>query len=260
MASKQEIATVANTAVSLLSDLDVFAEFAGAGFENVRANDMLVPRLAILQSLSPQLKKSKASYIEGAQVGDIVDTGTGELMPQPTTFLPVYYRKDFIEWKPRNAGGGLVRVHPDDSILSQTRPNEKNKPVLPNGNEIIETAQLFGLNMTAGGRACFIAFSSTQLKKARRLLTLANGERIEVAGRQIQPPLFYRTYLLGTAEEAKQNDTWAGWTIERGPVLTELPNWRDVMKVVTDFRASLQRGEATADTSSLDAAAQEAPL
>lgn len=258
--SKNAVATVANTSVALPPDLDVFAEFAGAGFENVTSRDMLIPRLTILQALSPQLKKQNAKYAPGSSEGDILDTGTGELMPNPTEFLPAYFRKDYLEWAPRESGGGLKGVHSGDEILRECRVDERRNYILPNGNIVVETGQMFGLNLSAMGRPSFIAFTSTQLRKLRQWLTLANGERIDVGGRQIQPPLFYRTYLLGTAPEGNNKGTWAGWTIGRGPVLTERPDWRDLMARVTEFRASLQTGSVSADTSSLDAAAQEAPL
>ncbi len=259
--SKNAVATIErNNDVALQSDADVFAAFEGQGFENVGANDLLIPRLTILQALSPALKKNKASYVQGASEGDILDTGTGELMPNPMTFLPVYYRMDFLEWAPRESGKGLQNIHTDPAVLQQARRDERGKHILPNGNYIAETAQMFGLNMSANGRASYIAFTSTQLKRCRQWLTIANGERIQAGGREIQPPLFYRTYLLGTASEEKNGNTWAGWTIGRGPLLTEVANWRDVMKRVTDLRASLQSGSVQADTSSLDSGSAETPL
>src|SRR5690554_4094010 len=123
---------------------DFFQQNAGAGLDNVTASDMLVPRLTILQSLSPQLKKRDSAYIEGAEVGDICDVGTGQLYKDGIMFLPVYYRKDYLEWAPRSSGGGLVDIHSDPSILDKTTRNDKKQPVLDNGNLIQETAQFFG--------------------------------------------------------------------------------------------------------------------
>lgn len=257
---KNAVATVARTDLANADALDVFASFAGQGFENVTSKDMLIPRLTILQALSPNLKKANAKYVPGSSEGDILDTGTGELMPNPLEFLPAYFNKAYLEWAPRESGGGLKGVHDNDSILRECRIDERRNHVLPNGNTVVETGQMFGLNLSAMGRPSFIAFTSTQLRKLRQWLTLANGERIDVGGRQIQPPLFYRAYLLGTAPEGNNKGTWAGWTIGRGPVLTGRPDWRDLMARVTEFRASLQTGTVQADTSSLDAAAQEAPL
>jgi hypothetical protein len=54
------------TALAVAGDNDLFADYADAGFENVTNNDILIPRISILQDLSPQVKEEKAEYIEGA--------------------------------------------------------------------------------------------------------------------------------------------------------------------------------------------------
>jgi hypothetical protein len=90
---------------------EFFADNAGAGFENVTSEDMLIPRLTVLQGLSPQIQKSKSEYIKGAEVGHIADVGIGEVFPDGIEFLPVYYRKEYLEWAPRESGKGLQGIH-----------------------------------------------------------------------------------------------------------------------------------------------------
>lgn len=236
---------------------DFFQSNAGAGLDNVTAADMLVPRLTILQSLSPQLKKRDAAYIEGAEVGMICDVGTGQLFPDGIIFLPVYYRKDYLEWAPRASGGGLVAVHTDAAILDQTTRNEKNKPIMPNGNLIQETAQFFGFNLSAGRQMCFIPMASTQLKKARKWVTLATGEKLRRAdGSEFVAPLFYRAYELGTAEESNAEGEWAAWTVDRGPALPEMDfdgvPWQAIAQKAADFRLSIMGGEARGDVSDMN--------
>lgn len=230
---------------------DDFGAFAGAGLENVTAGDMLVPRLVIVQKLSPQLEVGNSAYIEGAKEGVICDAGTAELFPDGVLFLPVYYKKNWLEWIPRKAGGGLANIHDDQAILDQCSRDEKNRPILPNGNSIVETAQFFGLNLTAGRRPCFIAMASTQLKKARKWITLATGEKLKRGdGSEFIAPLFYRSYELGTAQESNSEGKWAGWTVDRGPALPELDigvEWRHVLVEAGEFRESLMAGKAKAD-------------
>jgi tetratricopeptide (TPR) repeat protein len=67
--------------------------FAGLGLENVTSRDLIIPRLTIIQALSPQVKSNKPEYIAGAKVGDICDVSTGELFDPPLIFLPVHYMK-----------------------------------------------------------------------------------------------------------------------------------------------------------------------
>lgn len=234
---------------------DGFEEFAGAGLENVGASDVLIPRLTILQSLSPQLNKKKSEYIEGSEIGSIVDVGTGEMFPEGVLFLPVLYRKEYLEWAPRSSGLGLVKVHADASILDNAPRNERNQNVLPNGNYVAETAQWFGLNLTADRRKCFIPMASTQLKKSRKWMTLATSERLRRPdGSEFPAPLFYRSYKLTTGTESNSQGEWASWAIARSMTLPELGealglDWKSVKEEAVAFRDALSAGTVKADNS-----------
>ena len=240
-------------------DIADFEAHAGEGLDNVGADDLLVPRLAILQALSPQLKKVKSEYIENAEEGMIADLGTGELFPDGLWFLPVHYRKEFLEWAPRDSGKGLVEVHSSPDILEQTTKDDRGRQVLPSGNYIAETAQFYGINLSAGGRLSFIPMTSTQLKKARRLNTLAMGEKLQRAdGSEFTAPLWYRTYQFGSAAESNNEGDWFGWTIKRGKALPELSieedglDWQIIKEQAVAFRDSLIKGELRGDVSGME--------
>lgn len=233
-----------------------FESAAGMGLENVTSADMLVPRLTIIQALSPQIKPRDPAFIEGAAIGDIVDVGTGDLFKGSIMFLPVFYRKEYLEWAPRASGQGLVNIHPDASILDQTTRNEKKQPLLPNGNLIAETAQFYGFNLSADRRLCFIPMTSSQLKKARKWITLATSEKLKRAdGSEFLAPLFYRAYELGTADESNNEGSWAGWTINRGPALPEIDfdgvPWGSIAAEAMHFRETLIAGKASGDLSNV---------
>lgn len=235
-----------------------FEEFAGSGLEGVGADDLLVPRLGILQALSPQLKKAKSEYIEGAEEGDIADLGTGELYKSGLWFLPVFYRKEYLEWAPRDSGKGLVAVHSDPAILDQTTRDDRRRAVLPNGNYIADTAQFYGLNLSSGRRMSYVPMTSTQLKKARRWNTLAMGEKLKRGdGSEFTAPLWYRTYNLTTAAESNNDGDWYGWVINRSVALPEITeeehgmDWRSVKEEAIAFHKQLVSGEARADVSDI---------
>ena len=199
-----------------------FSKYAGVGTENITPDDILVPRLVILQALSPQVDESDGAYVPGAKQGMILDVGTGQLFPEGVTFLPCYFRTDFLEWAPRNSGRGLVAVHPSADILNHTTRDEKNKDVLPNGNYVARTSQFFGFNLSAENQKCFIPMASTQLKRARAWNTLITSERRQRPnGTSFQPAIFLRTYHLTTVKESNADGTWFSWKIERGPTVEE---------------------------------------
>lgn len=229
-------------------------EALGSGLENVTSKDILIPRLTILQALSPQLDASAPEYDEDARAGNIYDVGLQEIMGNEVNIIPVHYVKQWLEWAPRASGKGLIKIHDTDEILAHTTPDERKRPVTKDGNYIAETAQFFVLNLSSNPplRKSFIPMASTQLKKSKRLLTLATGERlVNRAGVEYVPPLFYRTYTLGTVPESNAEGRWVGWTVERGPALDQLPNWEKIIMEVRNFREALTRGDIKADIASM---------
>ena len=230
-----------------------FGDYAGMGAEKVTARDLLIPRITILQQMSPQVNPKKAEFIEGAEIGQIIDVALGQIFGSELHFLPVVYRKEWLEWAPRSSGKGLVAIHQDASILDQTQRNDRNQPVLPNGNLIAETAQFFGLNLTAKGTMCFLPLASTQLKKAKKWMTLATGERLQRPdGSEFQPPLWYRAYKLTTVEESNNDGDWTGWRIERDLPIPEYcaahglswPNIKErALKFAQDVASGAVRGD-----------------
>lgn len=235
----------------LATQFDAFEEFAGSGMERLTSKDVLIPRLTIIQALSDQKKRTHPNYIEDCEIGDIVDTATNEIMTRPLHFVPVVFDKVFIEWYPRNTRKGLAKIHTDENILAETKPQAKGPPMLQNGNVIIETAQIYGINLLVR-RPCFIAFTSSQLKKVRRWMTLAQGERLmRRDGSEYVPPLFYRTYSIETLTESNVEGEWAGWVINRDVALPELPNYSHIMNQCIEFRDQIIKGLVRGDVTNM---------
>ena len=77
------------------------------GQENVSIDDVTIPRLDVIQDISPQRKKKEPEYIEGAEEGILFNSVTNMLYGTTVAFVPVYYRKEFVVWKDRKKGGGF---------------------------------------------------------------------------------------------------------------------------------------------------------
>lgn len=242
-------------ATDLATD-DLWGDYAGEGMENIGETDVLIPRLTILQGLSPQLNKSKSEFIKGAQAGEICDVGLRETFAEGVLFLPVFFNKVYIEWAPRESGNGLVAIHDDQEQMSRLIVESPKGLVTKEGTTISETAQFFGFNMTAGGRKSFIPFTSTQMKKSRQWNTLAMSDKARRAdGTEFTPPLWYRSYELGTGPESNNKGDWFGWTINRGAKFAALGfpnNGRDMFEACKSFKQALIEGSLRADQSHLE--------
>lgn len=208
---------------------DDLHSLAGYGMQGVDREDILMPRLGILQALSPQLNPRKPEYIEGGKPGMIFNTATGQLYPDGVHVVPVAYQRRHIEWR-RNRGG-LVRDHGvDDSILARCKQEEKqDRPgvmmlITPDDNILTVTATWYVLDLNNNGAPAFIPMSSSQWKPSRKWMTMATSERVVHPERGVfQPPLFYRTYRLGTTLVTKGDDEWWVWTIDRAETILEIP-------------------------------------
>lgn len=226
-------------------------DLAGVGFENVNeARDILIPRLAILQALSPQCTRNKPEYLPDARPGDICDTATGQIFPQPLRVIVVDYVVSYLEWAPRASGKGLIAIYADGSPLPPVRDDEKGRKVTAAGNLLVESRQFFCILPEHGNRRVFIPMSSTQAKKAKRWVTSMLAERKvhSKTGKEYVPPLFYRTHLLTSFGESNAEGSWEGWKIEPSIEVEKLPNAAEAMQTVASFFNALKAGQVKAAT------------
>jgi hypothetical protein len=246
-------------------DASMFAT-GSTGFENVTQKDLMIPRITILQALSPQCVEGKPQYNEKFRPGNYFDTGMNEQYGKTLDFLPVHFTKQYLIWAPRESGKGLQGISDDPNILNDTEKDMNGRDVLPDGNYVVETAQFFGVNLL-NLRLSYIAMVSTQLKKSRQLLMFATSEYIPQAnGEEVQAPLWYRSYKLGTTPESNAKGSWAGYTVERSLSIPEMAQIGEtdeekaasarrakrIYDMVVSFRQKIDSGEVKADTSTLE--------
>lgn len=101
---KKSTAVATQAAAQLPAHLRV--EGQGRGNENVTAQDLTIPRLGLLQGLSPQLEPGHAKFIPGATVGQMFNSLTNELY-DVVYFSDVCFRKEYGVFVKRTAGGGF---------------------------------------------------------------------------------------------------------------------------------------------------------
>lgn len=207
MTTKKEIAVKEESMdLLVLADRPDFLKAgAGRGSEEMETSDITIPRLSIIQDLSPQSKKNKPEYIEGAEVGHLFNTITKELFTGEVMFIPVYFRKEYVIWKVRKLGGGFFGAFDTEqgaiTALSKLEGNA-------NDYEVVDTHVHFVLLVKQGStkdqpilEEVVLSMSKSQNKVSRQLNTmvkLAGGDR------------FSRVYKLSATEEQNKNgdDYW----------------------------------------------------
>jgi len=121
MAKAKDLETV-NHGIALTTERPSYMDpESGRGSEDVTSDDITLPRVEVLQALSPQIKKSDPKHIEGAEQGIIFNTISGELYGDTITFIPIVFRKEWIVWQTRAAGGGFVGTFPSEAEAEEHR-------------------------------------------------------------------------------------------------------------------------------------------
>jgi len=199
---------------------------AGKGVSSDQA-DNLVPLIYVLQPLSPQIRKNSPAYIEGAQQGDILLRNA----PNPIVkgeegilFQPCYFTKDWVEWVPRDSGGGFVARHPVDPVNHDVPPVEgavkqidsKNKNKVrwttPNGNELILTRYHVGYVFTANDMLPYvIPMTSTGHTVSRQWMFMMNSVKTSTGKKA---PTCSKLYRLRTKEKTNAMGTWYTWDVQ----------------------------------------------
>lgn len=227
--------------------MDELASDAGTGFEGVTSADISIPYYGVLQAMSPQVKRGPRQII-GAKEGDIYNTVTQEVVEADVgiAVIPCVFQKAFVEWTPRDSGGGFVKQHMDESILSQTVKDAKNNNVLPNGNHIVQTAYHYVIRIRedASLERALISMTSTQLKASRRWLALQMALQLEINGKMINPPPYSHCYRLTTGLQQKDEYVWSVWNIGAASLIRNADVYRIAKKFAQDISAGLVKVSA----------------
>ena len=104
------------------------------GLENMRAGDLLIPRLILMQALSPRVVDK-----DGAESGDMFNSVTNELVlaeGESMLFVPVYHYIEWIKWADRESSESILdRSLDPESVLAQSAARQEKRTNLK-GQEV----------------------------------------------------------------------------------------------------------------------------
>lgn len=176
------------------------------GLENVTREDLVLPRLAVCQSMTRERKKQNEDiYIAGLEEGDLFNNLTRRVIKQGEhlDFIPIYISTSRIFFKDIDEGGGILCQSfngIDGGQLSKTCA-ACPKSQFTSGAEGSEPPECTEFKNVickdAGTSELFIAsFKSMELKPAKKWITLMNG-RVHPKTRQPMP-IFSQLYRMST--------------------------------------------------------------
>ena len=204
MATKKETTAIATQVTGVQEAVPEWLQKGNKGSEDVTSRDMILPRVDVLQALSPQIKKSDPNYIDGAEQGKIFNTVTGEIYGDSINFIPVMFRKEYVVWKLRKAGGGFCGAFPTMEKAEEFRANLQS----PDDHECVESHQHFAMLLTDHGpEEAVFSMTKSKLKVSRALNTL-----IQIAG----VDRFAKAYRLDAIETSSDKGDF--WSFKAHPV------------------------------------------
>lgn len=108
---------------------------AGLGNENVAAEDQLIPRLVLLQAMSPEVTRGSEKYIEGAQPGLLMNTLTEDFF-EAVYCVNLHFTREYTVWRKRDAGGGMLGSFDTEELAREAL---KDPTIDPKQYDIQET-------------------------------------------------------------------------------------------------------------------------
>lgn len=234
---------------SFVADME---QDSALGKAQMGIKDIALPYLCILQALSPQVSKSNPARIPGAEDGMFYNTLSEELYSgeEGVYIIPCAYQKAWVEWKPRNSGGGFVQSFDNDNILSKTTRDDRNFDVLPNGNVVIETAYYYCLQLDSEGVAhpVVISMARTQLKRSRRWNSAILGIMVPGRNGPFNPPMFSHIYKMKTIPETKNDNSWFSWDIHTYKMIDDPHLYNQAKKLSADVSKGLVKAAPPPET------------
>jgi len=224
-----------------------------------RPEDNTVPLVYILQGLSPQINKRNDDYIEGAEVGDIwLRHAPSPIIKgdEGILFLPCHFWKDYVEWIPRDAGGGFAGRHHDLPREAVEVPGSRSHK-MPNGNDLVRTANHAGYVLLPNLRPLpyVIPMKSTGLKVSGDWMMMMNNKRDDKG--KVYPSYLYK-YRLTTKHRKNKEGEWYIFDVADAGCLSK--DERQLYKDGQNLELAFQSGEKTAEEELVHREDQDAPL
>ena len=224
---------------------NTFEADAGQGIANIKQEDLALPFLKVLGQLSPEVNKKDAKHVEGAEPGMIINTVTSDLYDgeKGIEVLPVYYKRQYIEWQDRGESKGApVNIYDAGDSIPQTTRDKGNKDRLTNGNYLENTVSHFVVLLGKTPTTALISMKATQLKISRKWNSMMMGIKMQGKNGLFTPPTYSHIYKLKTVQQSNDKGTWFGWDVSKVGPITD----KGIYEIAKGFSNNVAKGAVQA--------------
>lgn len=175
------------------------------GNEEVGREDLVIPRLEIVQSQSP-IKETDDMIRDGM----MFNSASSEVYDGPVYVIPVFFRKEWLVWKDKEEGGGFFGAHPTEAAakarLAEVVEEGEDEDLL----EIVDTPVHYCLLVKPDDpsfcQQIVVSMAKTKAKVSRQwnsMVELFGGDR------------FSRVYKLTTfTDENKKGQKFKNFVVQ----------------------------------------------
>lgn len=261
MSKKQSLATIdpqQNTgAIVAQTELD-FAADAGAGMEAADQDSFAIPFLSVLQKGSPQVDEASGQAIEAARAGMFYDNVNGRLFngKEGVTIIPCSYRREFLRWGSRSAGGGFKGAYNPEQVAAMRARGEvvelDGRLFIPEADGSVSAERSDRLNdtrnhyvlivdqETGAWSEALLSLTSTQIKKSKMLMSALAAVKVQnSAGQLFTPPTFSNYVRVTSTAESNEKGTWFGVKVE----ITGRVDRAELYAAAKGFHATVSKGD-----------------
>lgn len=234
---KSYIATQASSMMVVTDEVPEYIEpSANRGSEDVGQEDLVIPRLEVIQALSPAVKDGDPGYIPDARPGMLMNSVSKQLYGKEVMVVPVVFMKQWLVWRQRKdkdgkpIEGGFFGSfnHPEEA---KRRADEEGGEA--NYIEIIETPQHFCLLLNFASNKVeeiMVSMPRTKAKISRQwnsMVRMAGGDR------------FSRVYRVTSSLEKKPQGDYYNFAVAQSgfPNKMVYDKAMELYKVVSAGRA-----------------------
>jgi len=189
---------------------DYIKQSGQRGSENVGMSDLVIPRLEVVQGLSPAVKRGDPGHIQGAAPGMLNNSVTRQLYGESVIVVPLHYSVQYLVWRDRKHGGGneggFFGAYP---TMEEAKARAAEEGGEAKGIVVVDTPQHLCLLINPETRAAeeiMLSMPRTKAKISRQwntMVRLAGGDR------------FGRVYKVSTIFEKNAKGDFYNFHIEQ---------------------------------------------
>lgn len=239
-------------------------EFLKAAQENESfgRQDQIIPFTRILQPLSPQVQEGNTAYTPGAKPGMFHNAATNSLLDgtKGLHVIHIAHRYNYVEWIPRNEGGGFVKDWREDEKGWQDlcEPAERiaYQPKTRDGHVISRARHfyIYQVDLETGEvETAILPFATTSLRVAKAWSSMmGNAPKVRVNGSAVVPPYHYYIYHVTAERVTNAKGTWYLPKIKHHIIdnkyqtIFDAPNGQLIWQMATEFKEALREGNIQA--------------